>query len=242
MNHHDATEVWHVQLPNGQAHAISLDELDAAFEAGHITEHTFVLPPGATQWVTLGDAAGLQGDASATPAPVTSDAYGPSSLAPVALPSAAPSMAPALFYEPPPAPELPDVDFESAHKKGRVKMFVGAAVAGVALIAVGLVGVRAINKAETDSNTMKTALSAPPQPETKLSGNDDSTPANAQRFNDDQKKKLEEADKARAAAAASKKKARDDARPAAPHGKPYKGDDPLKKSSGNKFDPLNGSL
>src|SRR5947209_548652 len=52
-------EMWRVQLSTGELRAMSLDALDDAFQAGVITENTPVLPPGATAWTKLGDAAGL---------------------------------------------------------------------------------------------------------------------------------------------------------------------------------------
>jgi hypothetical protein len=251
MSHEVVSEIWHVQLPNGQAHRLTLDELDAAFEAGHIYESTPVLPPGATQWTTLGAAAGLGAEEpsreiepaaqaapspappvheTATPTPVTMEIPGPQSLSPMAI-SATPSMAP--------IPDLPDVDFEAAHRSAKRKMIFGAIGAAVVLAAVGAVGVRAMNKAEAAGNTFHNAVSAP-GPETHLSGGGEESTPSRPALTEEQKKKLEEADKARNAAAAAKRKAKEDAHPAP--SKPFKGDDPFKKSTGNKFDPLNGSL
>lgn len=256
MSHEVVSEIWHVQLPNGQAHPLTLDELDAAFEAGHIDESTPVLPPGATQWTTLGVAAGLGAQhhdepsqeiapaaqatqasppappvhETVTPTPVTMELPGPMSLSPMAI-SATPSFAP--------IPDLPDVDFEAAHRSSKRKMIFGAIGAAVVLAAVGFVGVRAMNKAEAAGNTFHNAVSAP-GPETHLSGGGDDNTPNRPALSEEQKKKLEEADKARNAAAAAKRKAKEDAHPAP--SKPFKGDDPFKKNSGNKFDPLNGNL
>jgi hypothetical protein len=70
-------ELWFVKLPNGDVHHVTIDQLDTAFDAGHIDADTLVLPDGSTHWVRLGQAAGLD-DAqpsappmvSPTPAPV----------------------------------------------------------------------------------------------------------------------------------------------------------------------------
>ena len=67
-----------VKLPSGDARVMSLDELDAAFEAGKIHADSPVLPPGNVTWTTLGVLAGL--DEIATP---VSDS--PSSMAPMAF-------------------------------------------------------------------------------------------------------------------------------------------------------------
>jgi hypothetical protein len=82
-------DLWFVKLPNGDVHHVTLDQLDAAFQAGHINENTPVLSEGATQWTTLGAAAGLDeapppAAPSPTPAPVVR------SVAPPAVHAAAP--------------------------------------------------------------------------------------------------------------------------------------------------------
>jgi hypothetical protein len=70
-------DLWFVKLANGDVHHVSIDQLDAAFEAGHIDANTLVLPEGSTKWVRLGEAAGLDeatpppAAPSPTPAPVT---------------------------------------------------------------------------------------------------------------------------------------------------------------------------
>ncbi len=61
-------ELWYVKLADGDVHRVTIDQLDGAFQAGHIDENTMVLAAGATQWTKLGELAGL-GDAEAPPAP-----------------------------------------------------------------------------------------------------------------------------------------------------------------------------
>src|SRR4051812_41657201 len=53
------TELWRVQLMTGEVRTMTLDALDEAFQSGLIMESTPVLPPGATAWTKLADAAGL---------------------------------------------------------------------------------------------------------------------------------------------------------------------------------------
>ena len=73
-------DIWHVKLANGETRALSLDELDAGFHDGWITERTMVLAAGALRWAPLGEVAGLD----ETPAPVAST---PNSIAPLAIDS-----------------------------------------------------------------------------------------------------------------------------------------------------------
>jgi hypothetical protein len=61
-------ELWYVKLANGDVHRVTLDQLDGAFQAGHIDESTMVLAAGATTWSKLGDLAGLD-DEPAAPDP-----------------------------------------------------------------------------------------------------------------------------------------------------------------------------
>jgi hypothetical protein len=72
-------DVWHVRLAGGETRALSLDDLDAAFQAGWVDERTPVLPAGAIRWATLGEIAGLE---AVPAAPISSV---PNSIAPLAL-------------------------------------------------------------------------------------------------------------------------------------------------------------
>jgi hypothetical protein len=72
-----------VKLPSGDARVMSVEELDAALEAGTIHGGTPVLAPGTTTWTTLGVLAGL--DDVATPGPSSVMPPSPSSLAPMML-------------------------------------------------------------------------------------------------------------------------------------------------------------
>lgn len=234
MSEGTTQEIWNVRLGPGQVRAMTLDEIDAAFDQGLLTASTMVLPPGAIAWVTLGAAAGLDEEAScasATPAPVTTESLaGPSSLAPVAIQNAPASLESLV----PPPPALDDVDFEAAHRRSRIKLILGG-VGVIALIAgLGVVGARIAN--QTEASVLK-AAAGPPLRETKLSDLGDEGAPSTRVLTEEQKRRLEEADKARAAAAA-KRREREQQQPR----KPTKFDDPFKKSTGNKYDPLNGNL
>jgi len=52
-------DLWYVMLADGDVHRVTLDQLDEAFQAGHIDQETLVLAEGARQWTALGQLAGL---------------------------------------------------------------------------------------------------------------------------------------------------------------------------------------
>ena len=51
-------DIWHVRLADGATRALSLDELDAGFQAGWISESTMVLRAGSLRWAPLSEVAG----------------------------------------------------------------------------------------------------------------------------------------------------------------------------------------
>jgi hypothetical protein len=53
-------DLWYVMLADGDVHRVTLDQLDDAFQAGHIDQETLVLAEGAKQWTKLGKLAGLE--------------------------------------------------------------------------------------------------------------------------------------------------------------------------------------
>ncbi|HXX65576.1 MAG TPA: hypothetical protein VEK07_00225 [Polyangiaceae bacterium] len=67
---------WYVKLSDGDVHRVTLDQLDEAFQAGHIDGNTMVLASGATQWTKLGALAGIDDDEAEVqvdaPSPVAS--------------------------------------------------------------------------------------------------------------------------------------------------------------------------
>jgi hypothetical protein len=56
-----ANEVWRVIVASGE-HAMTLEALDEAFEAGHVDASTMVCAPGSYEFVRLGEIAGLDPD------------------------------------------------------------------------------------------------------------------------------------------------------------------------------------
>ena len=67
-------ELWYVKLANGDVHRVTIDQLDGAFQAGHIDESTMVLAAGASQWTKLGEVAGLDDESAAPPQAAAPDA------------------------------------------------------------------------------------------------------------------------------------------------------------------------
>jgi hypothetical protein len=88
-------ENWYVKLANGDVHNVTVDQLDWAFEQGHIDANTLVLADEAQGWVRLGEVAGLD----EAPAPAAAPARAP---VPVAAPVRAVAPAPAVAPTPTP--------------------------------------------------------------------------------------------------------------------------------------------
>jgi hypothetical protein len=65
------TELWYVMLADGDVHRVTLDQLDDAFQAGHIDHETLVLAEGAKLWTKLGTLAGLDETPPPPQVPVT---------------------------------------------------------------------------------------------------------------------------------------------------------------------------
>jgi hypothetical protein len=240
----NAMDFWRVQLASGEVRTLSLDALDDAFQAGVISEDTPVLPPGATAWTKLADAAGLDSDA-----PVEQNV---NSLAPLAV-TVAETTGESTPYSSSNAaarhPVLTDealmqlaLDDESAFKPKRGRVFAGIGVAVLLVGGLGFAATRVSNAATSASNSLSAgapnvaAAAAPPAA---------IDPSNipGKTLTDEQKAKLAEADKAREAAAAAR-----DAQRRKDHPTSTVRRGPREKSSqpfvngGNKFDPLNGAL
>lgn len=87
---------WYVKLADGDVHRVTLDQLDEAFQAGHIDGDTMVLASGGSEWNKLGELLGLDDDAvpvEAAPAMQDMDGYIPQ-LPPPGASRAAHSYAP----------------------------------------------------------------------------------------------------------------------------------------------------
>lgn len=222
-------DLWEVQSQSG-VHTVTLDQLDAAFEAEMVTAETLVRPRGATSWQRLAVVAGLE------PAP---QEPGTTSLAPMVVANDASSAM--LPSAPPPAGPLPDLDLdlldEGALKPKRGKA-IAAAVGAVAvlglLIGLGATKLSGMEKTAGAGLTTQALGAAPVAVEDLPPKQPEGT-----RLTDEQKQQLLEADKAREASRKAKA-------PAAPQGKA-----PARRKStggspfvqgGDKYDPLNGAL
>lgn len=84
------SDLWYVKLQNGDVHRATLDQIEQAFEAGHVDGKTMVLATGETEWKTLGELAGLD-DQPAEAAPAAAPpVVAPSAPVPAATPAAMP--------------------------------------------------------------------------------------------------------------------------------------------------------
>jgi hypothetical protein len=243
-------ELWFVELPDGRTRAMSLEELDAAYQAGQIEESTRLRKDGETEWTTLAVVAGLGEDdadpfgatvPSAPPPPVST---GPSSLAPYALSVAS---TPSMMPTPTPGPiMLDDDDVPYAAMQKSSKGLVFGLIGGV-LVAVGVtvffVAKANAPSAEAVAKAMPVAAAnaVPPPAAVDPPPAADSKP----KLSEDQRKLLAEQDKKREAENARKAKDRaeriqNNAGPSrrGPRGKTS---EPFVKG-GSKFDPLNGNL
>jgi hypothetical protein len=127
--------LWYVKLPDGDVEPVTLDELDEAFQAGHINENTMVLADGETQWARLGDLAGLDQPAQ-RPAPQRPAQYDYAAPAPYRAPM---PVLPAAYPPPMPRSLRPvsvdlgefddDISFQTPKKSK--KWMVGVVLVGV---------------------------------------------------------------------------------------------------------------
>lgn len=135
----EAEDRYYTQVDAGDVRLFTLDQLDAAFNAGLIHENTYVCLEGGSEWLTLGEVAGL-GDEDepvsapqliAQPVPQPRTYAAPSTSAPY---SVAPMVAPSL------RPVVNDLSFDDDFEMMamRPKRRIGKIVAGVAVL--GLAG------------------------------------------------------------------------------------------------------
>jgi hypothetical protein len=68
--HEDSEDRFYAQFDSREVELMTLDELQAAFEAGLIHENTFVCREGESEWTTLAVVAGLGEEEEPEPAPV----------------------------------------------------------------------------------------------------------------------------------------------------------------------------
>jgi hypothetical protein len=229
-------DLWYVKTADGDVDRMTLDQLDEAFNAGHIDENVTVLPAGQSNWVRLGTLLGLDQPATTPPvsfAPVPSYAPVPNSMRPVSI-------------------DLGE-DQEFAPRKSR-KGIGTVAVAAVLLIPAGILGANHMHLGSTsvDSNVAAAAMQAPPPvaaappppAPTPPAPTPPATTATARasadnRLTDDQKAKLAAADKVLDAKIKAKQKARISG---GRHHSSPKYQSQGFTSGGNKFDPLNSGI
>ena len=243
------SELWDVEVGYGQIHTMTLDDLDAAYQAGKIVETTRVKEHGATTWSTLAVVAGLEEEAAPS-LPPPSMPVGPTSLSPTALSLSPPTPSTGFDLTPqPPAFDLDDLDESNPKfKKSKLGMVLGgigiAAVIGLAAFAVP----KALRAADA-SQSIKAASASKTtsfDPRSAIAVTEDDVNQMRQKLTDEQRRRLEEADKRRAEEIAKKnaeaaQKAAEAAAKRGPARKGGKTTEPFVKG-GNKFDPLNGSL
>jgi hypothetical protein len=239
-------ELWFVELPDGRTRAMTLEELDGAYQAGEISETTRVRKDGSSEWSTLAVVAGLEeDDAFAETIPSASPPSGPHSLSPQMISSPPPPVA----FEVAPTEQqravhadfaLDDVPDDALKKSKKPIVFglVGiAAVAAIVVVGLTRAGADAAEKALPAAAAA--AAMAPPAAV-------DPTPAPATaaapKLNDDQRKALAEQDKKRDAE--NQRKAKDRAERASQQQVRRtrgKSNEPFVKGT-SKYDPLNGAL
>jgi hypothetical protein len=199
-----ADELWSVRLPSGVVKRGTLDELDAAFQAGHIDENVLVLPPNGTAWTRLGELAGIdEGGEAGAHGHAQTQAF---------------AQAPARAYATPPslrpvAREIDDRTYYRAAGRPWAGILIGlVAVGGLATLAI--VAVVRMGGATTDA-LPTTAAAAPVMTATAAPAETASAEPAPPRLTDEQKKTILDNDAKRQKEQDARKKARDEAAAAA---------------------------
>jgi hypothetical protein len=231
-------ELWRVQLSTGEIRMMNLEALDRAFDEGHIDARVPVLAPGASAWMTLGEAAGLEDEQ----APATEQSP---SLSPVAI--AAPSSAQSQLdarREPESVLDLdlPDnFDELRPRRRGLVIGAIAAVAAAAVMLAVVVARVGGSMPATTEVKAAAAVQAPPPAVAVEslpTAKKEEATTDSKPELSDWQKRMLADADKARADKTKAKKEADKAARPAPKKPKSAPG----LLNGGDRFDPLNGAL
>ena len=230
MDHDE--DIWLVQLSQGAVRAMTLDELDAAFQEGAIDEETFVRRDGAAKWSRLRDELG-DPEPAAAPAPPPTPTPSPVSYG--AMPQYQPyqTMRPVVSV-------IDTGEFEDAPfaKKSRKGLFVGIAVAAaaVAFAAFGVTKLKNVPAADVNASVVQ---AAPPQVVTPPPPDPQPTAAKPT-LSDDQKKALSDKDNQLNQKMDQKRKDRANKaanQPTRGHTQP-----PPFHKGGNAYDPLNAKL
>jgi hypothetical protein len=223
-------DLWYVKTADGDVDRMTLDQLDEAFNGGHIDENVMVLPAGEATWVKLGALLGLdQPTPAPTALPPTPTAFAlPHSMRPVSIDL---------------SDDLDEMRFKRKSRKGAV---LGALVGAVALGGVIFAAVHSGGHIDPSAATASlaapppvTAQPAPPPPPVATPApTTTAAPLPDHGLTDDQKAKLAAVDKARDDKAKSRKKARGAGNPS--HSAKYKSQGFT--TGGSKYDPLNANL
>jgi hypothetical protein len=82
-----SSDLWYVKLPSGDVHRVTLDQLDEAFQRGHIDGRTQVMGASTERWMTLSEILGDDEPDSLAAQPARPLAYGhaPYSLRPMSV-------------------------------------------------------------------------------------------------------------------------------------------------------------
>jgi hypothetical protein len=134
---------YHTQVDAGDVRLFTLDQLDAAFNAGLIHENTYVCLEGGEEWLTLGEVAGLgDEEPAAAPAPAPVPHRGGFAASPSVVPAAPYSVAPVVMPNSlrPVVNDLSFDDFDPDMMAMRPKRRAGKIVAGLAVVALGALG------------------------------------------------------------------------------------------------------
>jgi hypothetical protein len=133
---------YYTQVEAGDVRLFTLDQLDAAFNAGLIHENTYVCLEGESTWLTLAEVAGL-GDEEPEAAPVSGPAPVPYQGV-AASRTVVPTSFSSPYYVPPSiAPVVNDLaldDDEIDAMSMRPKRRMGKVMAGLAVLALGGLG------------------------------------------------------------------------------------------------------
>jgi hypothetical protein len=261
-------ELWYAQVAADDVRTMTLEQLDEAFQAGAITELTYVCQVGSSKWETLADVAGIEPETTVGAAPadtafttvpafaaVTASAAPPLS-APFPQPTVTqgpaqpfPSMHLSTNSTAPVAADIGDMDIdvdvtpvEFRSKKGRAAVWISAAAA-VGAIAFGVVRARTPVSVQLPPMPPGAALAPPPPVDLVGSALAAVAPAavGPAALAEDTKKALAQADKTLATKQKASKQRRQETRVASPRRRTTKADQPFHKG-GNRYDPLNSSL
>jgi len=245
MEQHD-DEIWLVQLSNGAVRAMTLDELDAAYQDGSIDEDTYVRRDGASKWSKLRDEIGGEPAAAApvhapTPviAPTPAVSYGAVPAYPYPQAQAQPQ--PQALYSTRPVVselDLDELELGSPFKKSRKGTYAAIGAVAVAAIATAVFGASRMGSTSPDAVNASVAAAAQPPPPP-VATTPPVTPAPASTLNDEQRKELSNMDKKNESSWEQRRKARQNSYAPASHY--HRSGTPFHKG-GNKYDPLNAKL